>query len=149
MPIAQGFKRKGLIQIFWAQPAVSTDHPYLTPSEICGNFSLSVNAYQISSACVYMKERRHIAAEILYFFHKIGPSKADLSTSENTFDSEGLHLLQFADGWVLFFNPGEVSKGFQRFRIHSLSTYLREHTTFREERMALASCHRAGVKAMS
>lgn len=85
----------------------------MKPSEISWNFSLSVSAYQVSNACVCMKERRHIAAEIIrYFFHNIGSSKADLSISENTFGSEGLQLLQFADGWVIFFNPGEVFEGF-------------------------------------
>lgn len=98
MPVAQGFKRKGLIQIFRAQPPVSTDHPYLKPSEISGSFSLFLNVYQTCNACICMKESGHITPEMLYFFQKIGPSDSNLSISENTFGSEGLHLLQFAYG---------------------------------------------------
>lgn len=60
-----------------------------------------------------MKERGHIAPEMLYFFQKVGPSNSNLSIFENSFDSEGLHLLQFADGWVLLSNPGEILEGFR------------------------------------
>jgi len=68
MPVVQGFKRKYLIQIFQAQPPVSTDHPYLKPSDISGNFSFFLNGYQTSNACVCMKERGHIMPEVLSFF---------------------------------------------------------------------------------
>lgn len=81
------------LQIFWAQPPVSRDHPYLKPSEISGNFSLFLNVYQTSNAYVCIKERGHITPEMLWFFPENRPS-SNMSISENTFGSEGLHLLQ-------------------------------------------------------
>ena len=155
MPVAQGFKRKGLIQIFWAQPPVSTDHPYLKPSEISGNLSLFLKVYQTSNACVCMKERGHITPEMLYVSQKTGPSNLNLSISENTFGSEGLHLLQFADGWVLFSNRSEVLQGFRY--IHYALLLLLENTQRSRKREGgfsflpqLVGCHsRAGVRAMS
>lgn len=81
------------LQIFWAQPPVSRDHPYLESSEISGNFWLFLNVYQTSNAYVCMEERGHITSKMLCFIPENRRS-SNMATSENTFGSEGLHLLQ-------------------------------------------------------